>query len=1307
MKIKFVQYLSLLLVNPMLSFGQLSLNTDHFKSAATGNWTSISTWQSSHDKITYFSATLIPSSVSASITIQNLHTATINSSGVSLINTTIQSGGTLELTSTASYSIEGTGDNLIVENGGILLLNFNTSATPAAPAGTGSALIKTNGKVIANTAINTSGINSIADNYANSTCKFAYADKAIFEWKIANFILPSTGSVGYFKTLLSSDVPIFRISISPVISFGSSTDNMLNCMLEVNSPFNIGGSGTKTFRGGLTGTSIITHTAGKISLPNANSVIAGSLLINTITSGLQLVNGAIVPVGANVKITVLTENQSISKQGGNLQINGTLDITHCRIDNNGPGASVTIANGGLLKTSNSGGFSGIGAAIVAEPIVLETNSTIEFNHSGNQNFNTRNDFKNLIFSGSGIKKPGSGFDPVGTVKITGNAVFDCTGYNVGDGSTNANLTMDGGRLIVSTGSTQPRMGGVYNVTGGVVEFAGSSAKTIRSETYQNIEVTGSNVSNSSGNILLRNLGTFTIKSSGFFTINNNGITGPTGTQNITVENGATFNCGNNEGFHGFAATFTNNSAIHSNIENIHLNSGSTVIYMRNGDQPITNVNSLIYQNLTISGASGFKTAPSSILTIKGNFSKTGTSTFLHNNGTVVFNNTITGQDFSNTSSTPINFYNLINNSVATGLTVLNNMAVVNTLSLMDNCKLNLTNGDITLLSTATNTARIAEVPSTANIIYGATSGRFLVERYFPNNNPLTHRAWRLVTAPLNETATIFDTWQLAGAAYAASNYHTGTLITGPQIMGNGLDFTPTNNYSLKKYDGVSFISVNNTNVPLSPSIGTSYFLFVRGDRNPILTNIANNDFTTLSSRGKLQTGPVTIDASNNYALIGNPYASPIDFNVVDKSNNINVHRFYVYDPNINQVGAYITMEDYATPGTFIPTAPYSGSTQNNYIQSSQAFFVVKTLPGIASITFQETNKVSNYNSGIFRPLAANTENNEFIRCNLYLPNADSSKTIADGNMVEFENAYNNNVDITDAIKFTNINETFSLIRNNQKLAVERRSEISEKDTLFYYLTRSSKRNYQFEIVANINVGGLIAYLEDSYTNKSTLINLLGTNLINFEINTDSASAVANRFMVTFKNIHAPLALNFIDIKVSSKNNGVMLEWSVENETNIQQYEIEKSVDNNDFTRISKVKLIGNIDKNIYKWLDVNAKQGDNFYKIKSVTNNGEIVYSKVVSIKLARNTNCIEISPNPVTNGLIGLRLINQPKGIYQIRLINKLGQIIQIKSIKSDGESIVIPVFNHHDNIVSGIYQVQVISPFKSIQNFKVLITK
>lgn len=89
----------------------------------------------------------------------------------------------------------------------------------------------------------------------------------------------------------------------------------------------------------------------------------------------------------------------------------------------------------------------------------------------------------------------------------------------------------------------------------------------------------------------------------------------------------------------------------------------------------------------------------------------------------------------------------------------------------------------------------------------------------------------------------------------------GRLITWLGASGsvrNGLDITPSNNTSLKKWDFTNqvFTNVSNTKLPLSEgNIGsannTGYFIFVKGDRDINNYNISNSNTTTLTSLGNL------------------------------------------------------------------------------------------------------------------------------------------------------------------------------------------------------------------------------------------------------------------------------------------------------------------------------------------------------------------------------------------------------------------------------------------------------------------------
>src|SRR6187399_1132741 len=54
--------------------------TDHFRSVASGDWASTSTWESSPDNINWVAATLVPTPAANTISIRNGHTVTVSTS---------------------------------------------------------------------------------------------------------------------------------------------------------------------------------------------------------------------------------------------------------------------------------------------------------------------------------------------------------------------------------------------------------------------------------------------------------------------------------------------------------------------------------------------------------------------------------------------------------------------------------------------------------------------------------------------------------------------------------------------------------------------------------------------------------------------------------------------------------------------------------------------------------------------------------------------------------------------------------------------------------------------------------------------------------------------------------------------------------------------------------------------------------------------------------------------------------------------------------------------------------------------------
>ncbi|MFT3678838.1 MAG: T9SS type A sorting domain-containing protein [Ferruginibacter sp.] len=635
------------------------------------------------------------------------------------------------------------------------------------------------------------------------------------------------------------------------------------------------------------------------------------------------------------------------------------------------------------------------------------------------------------------------------------------------------------------------------------------------------------------------------------------------------------------------------------------------------------------------------------------------------------------------------FYNLSIQKNAFGVVLRSDAAVRNILSVTGGTL--FTDSNLTLKSDQYLTARVAAITGTGNII-----GKTKVERYIT-----AKRAWRILTAPLTSSNTIFDTWQNGGIYEEGKNI----FITGASPSpGNGLDSSLQNNSSMKTWNSSTqqFVTITNTYTPISAGTygsadNTAYFTFVRGDRTKANLNTNSCNVTTLVATGKLQIGDQTFNTSGAlgaYSMIGNPYASPVDFSKLTRFNTIN--RFYVWDPTLNTLGGYVMLDDLGNSGTY--TKSVSASAQTKEIQSGQGILVQTQSAGAASITFKEADKETYNNQAVFRP--AITTTSQMLRVSFNIINSDNSILPADGTFAEYNQAFSNGLDMDDAVKFSNMNEGIALARNNRSLAAERRGLISQYDTLFLKLSKTTARNYQFEITPTGFISTEIR-IHDSFLDTYTALNPSGTTVFNFNIDNDPASADANRFKILFrKNNTLPVTVS--SIKTSLQNNNPVVEWKVENEINIDRYEVQKSTDGIRFSSSGFITARGNA---VYTWADAVPLYGACFYRIKIYDRSGEITYSSIVKASIIKPVESnINIYPNPVRYNTINLQLINQQKGVYKLKLSNIAGQLIYKGNVSTDfGNGTVSVKINTGLN--TGIYQLEIITPDNNKESRKVIV--
>lgn len=1262
--------------------GATTHKTDYFKSRQDGDWAAADTWQSSANNVTWQVATRSPTKDASAITILNTNTVTVSNS-VSFDQTTID--GRLELQTGGVLNInDGIGDDLSISPNGMLrITSANNYANSVMQSGA-VINIQTGGKITIGDG--SSSIGSGYENFATSVTNI-WNDGAIYEYN-SNTAFAANG-LTYFPNA-GSNIPIFRVSkVSGTTGGGSPT--LINGILEVNSSFTFGGGSDKTFRNGIRGIATLSQSAtanNRFFITDPNAILDGNSLQIILSNPLNLSSSTIVPIGSKVIIT--GGNFDNSSSSGTLTINGLLDMTNQRITN----TNGTVELNGTYRTSHSGGFSGTNSSIPSGSIRINSGSIIELYSLNDQGLNQRDDFANLIFSGSGRKIPGSSFNANGTITIKDDAILDCTDHNIGGAS--ASLTMtDNSRLITGTVSTQPAMGGVYNLTGGTIEFANNdetpqSIRTIDSN-YNNIEVSGKSVRNSSGNIKLNPGGSFTVTSTGIFTINDDAIMGTDGEQTLTIKSGGIFNCGNSLGFYGAPVGITSPS-VNSDIENIVLEPGSTINYSRS-DPPLINGNQVItlagpddtvpYQNLILSGT-GNKTAPAGTLEIKGNLTKKDLAVFVHNNGTVLFNG---NAEQTYTSGTPQMVFNdLTNNTI--GLNINDSLSVYRQLLLGNNCITNL-NADIIMLSDNNGTAHMASITEGSVINYN--SGRFIVERYIPNHS----KAWQFLAAP-TKGSTIRESWMEGNIAGGNANPGYGTLITSNRVTwsADGFDLFSSGGPSMKTFDPVSDSWKGITSTSNAINNQNGYMLFVRGDRSTHFGDPAT--VTIMRTRGKLYAlgseAPTPVDVpANSFQSIANPYASAVDFSKIRAlSPGIN-NAYYIWDPQLTTFPSAYGLGAYRTiTGNF--SVPSSGNyTDGNIppIQSGQAFFVRNETALPCTVNFDEGVKV-NGSSNIFREGNIKDPGAQ-LRLNLFAI-YENQPVLVDGVLTLFHESYSNKTDGFDALKLSNSGENIGILNNNQIFAIERRGMTREYDTLFYNLRGMKRKTYQLELIGGgFDQYGMQAFLQDDYLNTMTQIKPAGSTIISFNINGDAASMAKNRFSVILSPA-GPLPVSFVQVNTFVNHDDIIVKWKVENENNIQQYEIERSTDGLHFSAVAIAPAL-NHSKTSYSYIDHFPEEGYNYYRISCRDNDGKTIYSEIVKAQNQNSISAIKVYPNPVKNGAIHLRFSNIPTGQYNFKLMSSSGQLMLSKVINyktKPGHQ----ALQFKKEAPSGVYHLEIIKP-------------
>lgn len=204
---------------------------------------------------------------------------------------------------------------------------------------------------------------------------------------------------------------------------------------------------------------------------------------------------------------------------------------------------------------------------------------------------------------------------------------------------------------------------------------------------------------------------------------------------------------------------------------------------------------------------------------------------------------------------------------------------------------------------------------------------------------------------------------------------------------------------------------------------------------------------------------------------------------------------------------------------------------------------------------------------------------------------------------------------------------------------------------------------------NPQPGGVLTFIPKSAITTGTAY---GQNFLEFDVTEFSEFWIhTGLFILPLK------ILNFDAIKCS---NEVCLQWKTENEQQVSHFDIERSLDGQQFNYVEKVAAKNQLQNN-YSATDKLSNQLYVYYRLKMVNTDGAFKYSDVIRVKSDRQTT-VTLSPNPVANEM----KITGGVKINSLQLINSMGQVIKTW----------MPSYHNQYNVSSvtnGIYNLKVVT--------------
>lgn len=738
---------------------------------------------------------------------------------------------------------------------------------------------------------------------------------------------------------------------------------------------------------------------------------------------------------------------------------------------------------------------------------------------------------------------------------------------------------------------------------------------------------------------------------------------------ITPTTTATLQLANAAALSGLSSTGTNIVTFNNAGATIQYSGAAQTVYTTAG---ITGLSSgVTYQSLSFSGT-GVKTALSGNLNIAGDFTNTlanDASNYIALSSPVV-NFTGTTQNMAGGSGNGTTFYYVTFSGAGTktmtggGFNVASSGVL--TMSGSNASTILAANGNLTLNSDINGSASVAAISGPG------ITGNVNVQRYL--NGGSGYRGYRVGSSPVYVAA-------VGSNNVCSINYlQNGMFLTGaagggfdktgnPTIYLFREDITPSNaSFTSGNFLGIN--AINNTpsynylftgtigSGTYSIPVGNGYLFFFRGNRaSASLATETTVGYVpvavTMTTTGTLNQGQVVVHSwytpsspylnytgsgtgtnypFRGYNLVGNPYASSIDWEQFNSSSTTsgiygyNVSTtIYVYNPVTLNYDSYQKGGAYTNHG-------------RRTIVSGQGFFVIANNASNPQLIFNESAKTVNQNTGLNLLMdtkeglnAAQMPVNEHLRLQMAVAQ-DSINT--DDIYVGFSASYKPQYIFDEDAEYRGGSGKVSLASytsDSVRVAINKMPLPGLKPTVIPLYASAHAGNYTLQMTELEGVAPIYEiWLMDKYNKDS--VDLRKTPLYSFSISSDVNSYGRNRFQLVIRQ-NDSLQVKLVNFTGTKSPNGSQLQWATTNEQNYTRFTLERSTDGG--ANYSIIYSNTSIGQGNYSFLDRSYSAGENIYRLKIEDLNGNITYSNAVALVYTNGLNSnVTIYPNPTSGPL-------------------------------------------------------------------------